>query len=90
MFYSVGVMIQHTTVMSLCKCNKLVQLVVLVQYHVNVIYSLGDRDTHAHTHTHTHIHTHAHTHTHRHTDLTDKSNFKKPGEGWRAPGLTKT
>ena len=30
------------------KCNKLVQLVVLVQYHVNVIYSLGGGHTHTH------------------------------------------
>ena len=29
--------------------NNLVQLVVQVQYHVNVIYSLGGRHTHTHT-----------------------------------------
>ena len=31
------------------KCNKLVQLVVQVEYDVNVIYSLGGGDTHKHT-----------------------------------------
>ena len=30
------------------KHNKLVQLVVQVEYHMNVIYSLGGRHTHAH------------------------------------------
>ena len=44
--------------------NKLVQLIVLVQYHVNVIYSLGGGHTHARAG--------------RHTDFVDKSNFKKP------------
>ena len=45
------------------KHSKLVQLVVQVKYHVNVIYSLGGR----------------HTDTHTHTNIADKSNFKKPG-----------
>ena len=46
------------------KYNKLAQLVVQVQYHVIIIYSLG---------------TEIHTYTRRHTDVAGKSNFKKPG-----------
>ena len=33
------------------KCNKLVQLVEQIQYHVNGIYSLGGGHTYAHTQT---------------------------------------
>ena len=33
----------------MAKCNKLVQLVVQVLYHVNVIHSLGGARTHTHT-----------------------------------------
>ena len=46
------------------KCNKLVQLVVQVKYHVNVIYSLGGRYTRARPHMCTHACAHTHTHTH--------------------------
>ena len=46
------------------KYSSLAQLVVQVQYNVNIIYSLGAE---------------THTYTHRHTDVADKSNFKKPG-----------
>ena len=48
------------------KRNKLVQLVVQVNYHVNVIYSLGGGHTYTHANTH--------------TNVADKSNFKKPGD----------
>ena len=37
----------HRKLQYVSKRNKLVQLVVLVQYHVNVIYSLGGGHTHA-------------------------------------------
>ena len=55
----------HRKLRYVSKRNKLVQLVVQVKYHVNVIYSLGGG--------------HTHTHARKHTDLVDKSNFKKPG-----------
>ena len=45
--------------------SKLVQLVVQVHYHMNVIYKFVGEHTHMHAHTH--------------TDVTDTSNFKKPG-----------
>ena len=44
----------HRKLRYVFKHNKLVQLVVLVQYHVNVINSLR-ADTHTHTHAHTDI-----------------------------------
>ena len=60
----------------ICKHNKLVQLVVQVKYHMNVIYSLWGQ---------------AHTHTHTHTNIVDKSNFKKSRRalafGWHKPGF---
>ena len=40
----------HRKLHYISKCNKLVQLVVQVQYDVNVIYGLRGRDTHAHAH----------------------------------------
>ena len=43
--------LMHRKLHYVSKCSKLVQLVVKVQYHVNVIYSLGG----GHTHTHAHI-----------------------------------
>ena len=50
----------HRKLRYVSKRNKLVQLVVQIQYHVNVIYSLRGR-----THIRTHARTHAHTHTYR-------------------------
>ena len=38
----------HKKLRYVSKCNKLVQLVVQVQYHMNVIYSLGGGHTHTH------------------------------------------
>ena len=52
----------HRKLHYVSKCNKLVQLVIQVKYHVNVIYSFG-ADTHTHARTHAHTHTHTHTHT---------------------------
>ena len=39
----------HRKLRYVSKHNKLVQLVVQVQYHMNVIYSLGGGHTHRHT-----------------------------------------
>ena len=38
--------LMHRNLRYVCKCNKLVQLVVQVKYHVNVSYSLGGGHTH--------------------------------------------
>ena len=54
----------HRKLCYISKSNKLVQLVVQVQYHVNAINRLGGGHTHTHAHTH--------------TDVADKSNIKKP------------
>ena len=37
------------------------------------------RHTHTDRQTHTHTHTQTHTHAHTHIDISNKSNFKKPG-----------
>ena len=39
----------HRKLHYISKCNKLVQLVVQVQFHMKVIYSFGGRHMHAHT-----------------------------------------
>ena len=44
-----------------------------------VINGLEGTHTHAHAHTHTHTRTRTHTQAHMDTDVTDKSNFEKPG-----------
>ena len=41
--------LMHRKLHYVSKCNKLVQLVVQVKYHVNVIYSLKGGHTHKHT-----------------------------------------
>ena len=63
MYFVTKAMPMHRKLHYISKCNKLVQLVVQVQYNMNVIYSLRGTHTHACTH----------------TDVADKSNFKKPG-----------
>ena len=64
----------HRKLRYVSKHNKLVQLVVQVQYHVNVIHSLGG----GHTHTHTDI-----------VDKSNfkKPGARRP-KGRRVPGLT--
>ena len=58
------------------KCNRLVQLVVQVQYHVTVIYSLRGGHTHTHVHTHTNV-----------VDKAFQETGHAPAESWYAPGL---
>ena len=43
----------HRKLRYVSKRTKHVQLVVQVQYHVNITYSLGSRHAHARAHTHT-------------------------------------
>ena len=65
----------HRKLCSISKCNKFVQLVVQVQYHVNVIKSRG-ADTHTHARTY--------------TNVMDNSNFKTRRAlaiGWHVPVL---
>ena len=70
----------HRKLRHVSKRNKFIQLVVQVQYHVNVIYSLGGR------HTRTHARTHKQTYQRR-----GQKQFQETkrvlAEGWRVPGL---
>ena len=67
----------HRKLHYISKCNKLVQLVVQVLYHKNVIYSLGGGHTHTHAHTH--------------TKLRGQKQFQEARRalafGWHTPGL---
>ena len=54
------------------KCSK---TSIHIQYHMNIIYSLRGRQTHAYVHACTHTRTHM-------RQLPRQNNFKKPGTHW--------